>query len=91
MCRREELDETQFVRFRQLVEDEEEVDVNCTGKPIKREITPSSVVLYQNKYLSLSSPVQFTSNNCGHCVNIRKLINTALKVHQSLTICRRWS
>ena len=30
MCRRERLDEAQFIRFRQLVEDEEEVDVNCT-------------------------------------------------------------
>ena len=50
MCRREELDEDQFVRFRQLVEDEEEVDANCNGKPIKREITPSSEVLYQNNF-----------------------------------------
>ena len=29
MCRHKELDEAQFVRFRQLVEDEEQVDVNC--------------------------------------------------------------
>ena len=33
MCRCERLDEDQFVRFHQLVEDEEEVDVNCcTGE-----------------------------------------------------------
>ena len=30
MCKCERLDEAQFVRFRHLVEDEEEVDVNCT-------------------------------------------------------------
>ena len=30
LCRHKELDESQFVRFRQLVEDEEEVDINCT-------------------------------------------------------------
>ena len=29
LCEWKELDESQFVRFRQLVEDEEEVDVNC--------------------------------------------------------------
>ena len=29
MCRCERLDEAQFVRFRQLVEDEEEVGINC--------------------------------------------------------------
>ena len=31
LCECEKLDEAQFVRFRQLVEDEEEVDVNCTN------------------------------------------------------------
>ena len=32
LCRCERLDESQFVRFRQLVENEEEVDVNCTDE-----------------------------------------------------------
>ena len=32
MCECERLDEAQFVRFRQLVKDEEKVDVNCTDE-----------------------------------------------------------
>ena len=37
MCRCEALDDAQLIRFRQLVEDEEEVDINCTDTTLSDE------------------------------------------------------
>ena len=46
LCRCERLDEAQFIRFRELVENEEEVDINCHTRDKQ---TPLLLLCYNNE------------------------------------------